>query len=191
MTIRYCVIVDYPNLISRIIESNIYPENISKLLSLNELLTRKEVGISNVILKEFKSIYCLGVEVFCSKKLPGPRGKKLSNEQNKELITRLSNENAVYVHEVDIPSNHEKGVDIAIATRLIEVSENCEIICLLSSDKDYIPVLEYLKRKGKYIVTIGVSEKHPIELRNLSYLFIDVTVSLSDMLTRLDLLKKI
>ncbi len=71
-------------------------------------------------------------------------------------------------------SNNEKGVDIAIATRLIEVSENCEIICLLSSDKDYIPVLEYLKRKGKYIVTIGISEKHPVELKNLSYLFIDI-----------------
>ena len=54
------------------------------------------------------------------------------------------------------------------------MSEHSEIICLLSSDKDYIPVLEYLKRKGKYIVTIGVPEKHPIELKNLSYLFIDI-----------------
>ena len=168
---RYCVIVDYPNLISRIIDLDVPSENISKRLSLNVLLNHE---IKHKIREELGSVLTEGIEIFCSERLPGPKGKKLNKQQNQEIIERLSNENAVYINKVKISSNNEKGVDIAIATRMIELSENCEIICLLSSDKDFIPVLEYLKRKGKYIVTIGVSEKHPIELKNLSYLFIDV-----------------
>ena len=168
---RYCIIVDYPNLISRIIDLDISSELISKRLSLNTILNHE---IKHEIKREFGQAYTIGIEVFCSDKLPGPPKKKLNKEQNQAIIERLSNENAVYINKVKIASNNEKGVDIAIATRLIEVSENCEIICLFSSDKDFIPVLEYLKRKGKYIVTIGVSEKHPIELKNLSYLFIDI-----------------
>lgn len=168
---KYCIIVDYPNLISRIIDLGISNELIAKRLSLNAILNHE---IKCILRKEFGAAYALGVEIFCSDKLPGPKGKKLTKEQNQEIIGRLSNENAVYINKVNISSNNEKGVDIAIATRLIEVSENCEIICLFSSDKDYIPVLEFLKRKAKYIVTIGISEKHPTELKNLSYLFIDI-----------------
>ena len=79
------------------------------------------------------------------------------------------------VNKIEISSNDEKGVDIAVATRLIEVSDVCEIICLISSDKDYIPVLEYLKRNGKYVLTMGIDEKHPIELKNLSFSYLDIT----------------
>lgn len=168
---RYCVIVDYPNLISRIIDLEISEKLIAKRLSLNGILNSE---IRKAITNEFKMVTCLGVEIFCSDKSPGPSKKKLTKDQNEEIINRLSIEDAVYVNQVKITSSNEKGVDIAIATRLIEVSENCEIICLLSSDKDFIPVLEYLKRKAKYIVTIGISKKHPIELKNLSYLFIDI-----------------
>ncbi|MDJ8954093.1 NYN domain-containing protein, partial [Clostridium perfringens] len=60
------------------------------------------------------------------------------------------------------------------AIRLVEVAETCDIVCLVSSDNDYIPVLEYLKRKGKYICTVDFSKNHPIELINLSYMFIDI-----------------
>jgi uncharacterized LabA/DUF88 family protein len=169
---NYSIIVDYPNLISRLIDLNISCELITKYLSLNDLLNSE---VKFRIRPEFGSPLTLGIEVFCSDKSPGPKGKKLNKDQNIKLIERLSNEDAVYVNKINIQSSNEKGVDIAIATRLIEVSEKCDIICLLSSDKDFVPVLDYLKRKGKYIVTIGFSDKHPVELKNLSYLFIDIT----------------
>ena len=171
---KHSVIVDGPNLISRIIDLNIDKDKLAKSFSLNRLLQRK---IFDEINDEFeRNTINQGIEFICSNKLLGPKGNKLSNEQNQSLLERLSYESAVYINQISISStNEEKGVDIAVATRLIEVSETCDIICLIASDKDYIPVLEYLKRKGKYIVTIGIKEKHPIELINLSYLFIDIT----------------
>lgn len=49
---KYYIIVDYPNLISRIIELNIKAETLAKKLSLNALLNRllrKEYAVSSRI----------------------------------------------------------------------------------------------------------------------------------------------
>jgi len=169
---KYSVIVDGPNFISRLIGFGFDNDKIANDFSLNGLLVE---GIRPHLRKEFSSgVMSLGLEFIYSKKLPGPKGKKLSTDQWKKFLSRSSTENAVYLKIIDISSSHEKGVDVAVATRLIEVTENCEIICLVSSDNDYIPVLEYLKRKGKYVCTAGLKKSHTVELKNLSYLFIDL-----------------
>ena len=177
---NYIVIIDYPDLISRLIDLGISNKDISNLLSINSLLNslikgklRDEFGYNTIT---------RGIEVFCSEKLPGPKNNKLSKDENDKIIERVSKENAVYLNKIRISSESEKGVDVAIATRLIEASENTEILCLFGSDKDYIPVLEYLKRKGKYVITIGVEEHHPREIFNLSYMFIDIKKFVNDKL---------
>lgn len=114
-----------------------------------------------------------GIEFIYSQKRPGKKKEKLTEEQWKSLIERFSNPTSTYLNKVDIISkNSEKGVDIAVAIRMVELAEFCDIICLVSSDKDYIPVLEYLRRKGKLVVTIGAKQNYPLELKNLSYLYI-------------------
>jgi len=169
---KYNVVIDGPNFISRLIEFGIDNEFITKEFSLNQFLN---LSIKHTIRKEFGSVLSLGLEFFCSLKLPGPQSNKLTKDQWSDFKKRVSSENAVYVKEIEsFRSNEEKGVDIAVATRLIEISEQCEIICLVSQDEDFIPVLEYLKRKGKYIIIVGLEDKCPTKLKNLSYLFINI-----------------
>ncbi len=176
---KTCVVIDGPNLICRALDLGIENEKITKYLSVNKLWNNL---LKNPLRQEFGSNFLFsGIEFICSNKTPSIGKKKLTIEQWKELKTRLSEEDAVSVTNIAISSNNEKGVDVAVATRLIEFSELSDIICLCSSDKDYIPVLEYLKKKGKYIVTIGIKEKHPLELLNLSYFFFDVTEFLHDL----------
>lgn len=169
---RYSVIVDGPNFISRLIGFGFDCDKIANGISLNNFLIN---GIRPHFQNEFSmGVISIGLEFIYSKKLPGPKGNKLNADQWKQFLSRSSKQNAVYLNLIDISSSHEKGVDVAVATRLIEVAENCEIICLVSSDNDYIPVLEYLKKKGKYVCTAGFDDSHSVELKNLSYLFIDL-----------------
>jgi uncharacterized LabA/DUF88 family protein len=169
---KFYMVIDGPNFISRLIDLGIQTNVIAKSLSLNVLYNDE---IKQILRKEFGQLTCLGIEFICSNKSLGPQSKKLTKKELEHLLTRLSNENAVYINKISILGQSEKGVDVMVATRLIELSEISDIVCLISSDKDYIPVLEYLKRKGKYIVTMGFEGKHPIELKNLSYLYIDLT----------------
>lgn len=169
---KFFMVIDGPNIISRLIDIGIKKEIIVHQLSINKLYNDE---IKRILRIEFSTITCLGLEFICSEKSPGPQKKKLSKEEFNILTERLSFENSVYLNKISISSNNEKGVDVAVAMRMIEVSETCDIICLVSSDKDYIPALEFLRKKGKYIVTAGIKEKHPKEIINLSYLFIDLT----------------
>jgi len=174
---NYIVIVDGPNLISRLINNDLDKDVIAERFSLNKLLVN---GIREAIITELGKSFSMGLEFIYSPKLPGPEMDKLSSEQWEKFIDRTSKENEVTLNKVVIASkNEEKGVDVTVAVRLIEAAEICDIICLVASDKDYVPVLEYLKRKGKYICTIGFDDSHPIELRNLSYLFIDINSYMS------------
>jgi len=168
---KYTVIVDGPNLISRLIKNGLDKDLIANNFSLRKLLVN---GIRDAWQQEFGPQPSIGLEFIHSTKIPGPEGDKLTKDQWSKFLGRTPNEDAVTLTEIAIPSNNEKGVDVAVAVRLIEAAEICELVCLVSSDKDYIPVLEYLKRKGRYVCTVGFAKSHPIELRNLSYLFIDI-----------------
>jgi uncharacterized LabA/DUF88 family protein len=164
--------VDGPNFISRLINFGLSNETIANKFSLNHFLIN---GIREYIKNEFGNPSSLGLEFIYSLKRPGPKGKKLSNDEWKTFIKRTSKENAVYLRKVGIESRNEKGVDIAVAMRMVEMANICEVICLVSSDNDYIPALEFLKARGKYLCTVGLQDAHPIDLINLSYVFIDIT----------------
>ena len=168
----YSVIIDGPNFIARLIDHGLDKEFIANKFSLNNFLI-KEIRIS--LMKEFGADSALGLEFLYSQKIPGPSNNKMSREQWQRFIERESQENAVFLKKVQINSDKEKGVDIAVAVRLIEIAEMCNVVCLVSSDKDFLPALEYLKNKGIYICTAGIGQLHPIELKNVSYFFIDIS----------------
>jgi len=187
---KYSVIVDGPNLICEMIREGIAPEAIAAEFSLGEYRALASFIRTCMQGQIEQLIVDMGVEFYCSRKLPGPEKKKLTTTQWNQVLERLQKEDAVVVHQLQIEGQSEKGVDVAVATRLIEVAEICDVVCLVASDKDYIPVLEYLKRKGKFIVTMGIEKRHPIELRNLSYMYRDISEYLHSFQAQYDQRKK-
>lgn len=54
----------------------------------------------------------------------------------------------------DMRGTEEKGVDTSIVTDMISLAweDNYDVAVLVSADKDYIPVVEFLERKGKKVL---------------------------------------
>ena len=166
----YALVVDGPNFVSRLIERGLvdkFLEGKASLSGLNGSL-RARLG------PDLGCGRCLGVDFFCSDKQIGPKGHKLDADQTASLLSTLSKEHLVTVHKVILPGNKEKGVDVVVASKLFEMTDYCETLVLLASDKDYVPALQTVKRKGKFIVTLGFRDKHPEELINLSHQFYDL-----------------
>ena len=63
---------------------------------------------------------------------------------------------------------------LAKHVRMFEVMDYYDIMVLLASDRDYIPAFELLRKNGKYVITVGCRENHPVELINKSYLFLEI-----------------
>ena len=179
---RYSIIFDGPNFIANAIDTIGDMDYFSDRFSLGGFCNKLVQGrLHHIFHAEAKS---LGIEFFYSGESLGSGEQKLTNKQSDKLLERFSNEQAVYLNKVSIASSNEKGVNIAVAVRMIEMSNMCDTVCLVSSDKDYLPVFEYIKSKGKYAVTIGIDKKHPTELKNLSYLFVDMTNFLTYFIKR-------
>ena len=54
----------------------------------------------------------------------------------------------------DMRGTEEKGVDTSIVTDMISLAweDNYDVAVLVSADKDFIPVVEFLERKGKKVL---------------------------------------
>jgi len=90
-------------------------------------------------------------------------------------LDKFRKETGVTVHRIPLKTDKkEKGVDSSVITRMFEVQNFYETVVLVASDKDYVPAIELLRTWGKYAITVGYSDKHPIELINFSYLFLDI-----------------
>lgn len=165
-----CVVVDGPNFICRLMEQGLSPYEIADSFSVNEFHN----FVHKQVVKTIGTPRTTGLDFFCSTKRPGPKNNKLTRGQMDRMLKRFSHEPKVTVHQVALASQSEKGVDIAIAAKLFEYLDYCETFVLVSSNKDFVPALETLKRKAKYVVTFAFSGTHPIELINLSYHFIEV-----------------
>lgn len=57
----------------------------------------------------------------------------------------------------DMRGSEEKGVDTRIATAMISLAwaDNYDVAVLVSSDRDFIPVVEFLETKGIKVVHGG------------------------------------
>lgn len=82
-----------------------------------------------------------GIEVYGKERKP--KGPPKCQECHKE-ITICPHCNANLVRTV------EKGVDTAVVTDILSLAweDSLDVVILLSSDRDYIPAVEYLAKKG-------------------------------------------
>ena len=81
---KYNVVIDGPNFISRLIDSGMDSEFITKYFSLNQFLN---MAIKHTIRNEFGSVISLGIEFNCTLKLLCP-------ESNNTLPFSVSIQNA-------------------------------------------------------------------------------------------------
>lgn len=168
----FCTIIDGPNFINRLLEHDYTKDYILNGLSLALLYDNVSFSILSESGHPGKKRSC---DFYCSNKTFGPKNNGFTSEETKLLLEKFKKEPWNTVHQIDLPSEKEKGVDVSVVTRMFEMQDLCDTIILVSSDKDYVPALEALKRKGKYIVTAGFDDHtHPIELRNVSYSFVDI-----------------
>lgn len=70
----------------------------------------------------------------------------------------------------------EKGVDVRMATDMISLAwiDNYDIAVLVSSDKDFVPVAEFLETRGIKVIH-GAFPKEGAQLRARCWGHIDVT----------------
>ncbi len=62
----------------------------------------------------------------------------------------------------------EKGVDVSLAVKMIEFSERCDKIILVSGDYDYAEAINYVKAKFKTIHIVKFNKGYPPKNKNMS-----------------------
>lgn len=80
------------------------------------------------------------------------------------------------IQEVRLPGKPKKDkIDKRIQDDVIKmnVSKNGDIVCIVTSDRGYIPTIEQLKKMGKRVVGMGEA-KAPYDLRNACDEFIQI-----------------
>lgn len=159
------IVIDGPNFINRLLDLSIDKDILARQLTLDGFRTRlnKIVGEMNL------DIQVDIVEFVCSKKLFGPDRNKFTPEERDSMLQRLMHERGIHIEEVSLPGTAEKGVDTTVSSVLDEYTEKTESAFLMSHDRDYVPVLKKLRRKGKKIYLISLSEDFPHELSNEAY----------------------
>lgn len=127
----------------------------------------------------------LRTEFICSNKR---RIGDFKDSERDELINKLKYERGVTVVEVQLSSNKadepEKGVDITVFSRMLEMSDGgpWKHVVLVSADRDFVPALESLRKKGIHTILVGLKTQNSlIELANESYLFLDLEQLLFEM----------
>lgn len=174
----FTIIVDGPNFINELHRHNKGKDYIMNTLSfpiLNGLIQerlRKEGLHSHPFLR---------AEFICSNK------EQIGNFRGRErekLLDKLRCEKEVSVREVSLSSREgeEKGVDMYVFAKMLEMGDITYDIVLIARDRDYAPGIEALTRRGIHTVVIGFDDgEYPIELKNETYLFIDLQELLKEM----------
>jgi uncharacterized LabA/DUF88 family protein len=165
--VRFCIIVDGTNFINRLFEMGK-----GKSFVLNELSFPKIAEAIQRLLKDngLPALYN-GTYFYC----PNKKISNLTKDETDQFLDKLRHERGVTVEQVGIITDgKEKALDTSIIIRMFEIIDYYDIVVLLASDRDYIPAFELLRKKGKYIITVGCKENHPIELINKSYLFLEI-----------------
>lgn len=69
-----------------------------------------------------------------------------------------------------------------VFAKMLEMGDITYDIVLIARDRDYAPGIEALTRRGIHTVVIGFDDgEYPIELKNETYLFIDLQELLKEM----------
>lgn len=78
--------------------------------------------------------------------------------------------------EVKTQSTSEKGIDTTITTHLLETAERWGSACLFSTDVDFVPVVQSLRRRGKAIYSAALDENRTSALSRVSQSFLPLAV---------------
>lgn len=77
--------------------------------------------------------------------------------------------------DVLVPQNSESGIDVLLTIEMIKHASmrEHEYLALVSSDRDYIPLLSYLRDQGHRVIHIATNEPHR-EMRSLTWAQIEL-----------------
>ncbi len=164
------IIIDGPNLINRILDLKINKESIVNQFSLLNLMRSINEQLSNLECPYL----CSTIEFICSQR-PFGKDDKFTNNEMKSLIDRFKKEEGVHVEIVNIQGNQEKGVDVKVVVELTKYAKKDGAAVLISADKDYVPVLEDLRKNDKKIITIAFNNNLPSEICNESHKVINLS----------------
>ena len=175
----FTIIVDGPNFVNELHRHGKDKEYIMNTFSfpiLHGLIQRKlrERGLYN---HPF-----LHTEFICSNK---DQIGCFRGDEREELLNKLSRERGVSVREISLSfeEGQEKGVDMFVFVKMLEMGGPINHIVLIASDKDYVPAIEALTKRGIHTVVVGFDDgQFPEELINESYLFIDMQELLEEMI---------
>lgn len=123
----------------------------------------------------------LHTEFICSNK---PQIGNFSGDERSKLLHKLGRQKGVSIREIPLSSEEgqEKGVDIFVFARMLEMGKRSYDIVLIARDKDYVPALEELTKRCVHTIVVGFDDgQYPEELINESYLFIDMNNLLGKM----------
>lgn len=175
----FSIVVDGPNFINDLLRHGKSKDYIMNELSFPVLhwIIQKELKIRGLHSHPF-----LGTEFICSNKEQLGLFKK---DERKKFLDQLKRERGVRVREIKLSSEkgEEKGVDMTVFTTMLERGkDHSHDVVLIGRDKDYVPALQALTKKGINAITIGFDhDEYPIELTNESYLFLDMQELLGKM----------
>ena len=171
------VLVDGPNYVNRVLQLGVDKRFVASQLSGRGLIDFLNHVLSRTT--EFRvSGECQTLEFVCSPRNFGPTNAKLTNDEQRGLLSRLGMETGVFVESVIIPGSSEKGVDATIQSKLEEFSLQFEFAVLVSHDRDFIPVLRKLRHRTR-IVCVAVGDDFPTELANEAYHTISIGMEMA------------
>ena len=174
----FTIVIDGPNFINEL-----HRHNKSKDYILNTLSLPILQGLIQSRLRDegLHSHPFLRTEFICSNK---EQIGSFSGNERKELLNKLRRQKGVSVRVIELSSNEseEKGVDMSVFATLLEMGNPTFDVVLVTRDRDYVPAIRALTKRGIHTVVIGFDdEQFPIELINESYLFIDMHELLEEM----------
>jgi hypothetical protein len=115
------------------------------------------------------------------------------DEEKQVLLTKLKCETGLTVDE--ILQSHKEGkeheVDMHVFIRMLEMGplarpyhDEWRHIVLVSRDSDFVPAIRLLSQMGTHTIVMGFDSKEspfPMELKNESYLFLELSEILGEM----------
>lgn len=73
------------------------------------------------------------------------------------------------------------NVDIELALDVVTMLDRLDVVCLVSGDGDFQPLVEYVQRRGVRCEVIGVAQSTAGQLRNAADLYIDLAQRLKEI----------
>lgn len=123
----------------------------------------------------------------------------LRGEDRNRFISKLKNERGVTVDEIrqTHAKRKQEQVDMHVFIRMLELGplarplyDSWRHIVLISADTDFVPAIRLLSAMGVHTIVIGFDSKehpYPKELKNESYLFLELGEMLKEMEKNKDL----